>query len=198
RIDDKVSNVHALRTELTRHRFRQDALRRLGRGKAGKGGLAPQCRRVAGGDDGTVTRLDHGGSKSAREIEQPHRVDLKVAVQNGRGLARRGCGRQFLDVRLQVGSEILVLQQPGEVGGHARIVAIDVPVQDLFQPARLQLVRALMLVHEQRELGRKTDVGKGDIFAYQYVAAGRQRLLDPGGVGRKGIPRPRLYRLVDA
>src|SRR5258707_3904313 len=84
-------------------------------------------------------------------------------MENGRGLARRGCGRQFLDVRLQVGSEILVLQQPGEVGGHARIVAIDVPVQDLFQPARLQLVRALMLVHEQRELGRKTDVGKGDL-----------------------------------
>jgi len=129
RIDDDIGDVHALRSELARHGLGQDPLRRLGRRKASERGFAAQGRRIPGGDDVATPGADHGGREPPRQIQQPHRVDLEIAVEHRRvdleegaeGTADRVvhqvCGRSELP--LDVLSRSLDLCRVGDVTGIA-------------------------------------------------------------------------------
>src|SRR5581483_11998968 len=76
--------MNAFWAQIAGHRLGQDPLRRLGWRKASEAGLAAQCGRIAGGNDGALTGVDHRRGKAPRQVQQPHRVDLKVTVENFR------------------------------------------------------------------------------------------------------------------
>src|SRR6516165_6443259 len=78
--------------------------------------------------------------------------------------------QQLFDVGLKVLSELLMLDQPVEVKEYPRVVIPNPLMQNLVQPALTQLLRARMLVHEQRKLRSKADVGKCDMVPYQGLA----------------------------
>jgi hypothetical protein len=84
RVDDDIGDVHAFWTQLARQRLGKDPLCRLGRRKGGAVRLTPPRRRIAGGNDRAFAGADHRRGKSPRQIQQTHRVDLEVAVQNCR------------------------------------------------------------------------------------------------------------------
>jgi Periplasmic binding protein len=81
-VDDNIGDVHAFRTQIARHCLGKYPLRRLGRGETGETRLAPQCRGIPSGNDRALARGDHRRSKSPREVQQAHRIDLKIAVEN--------------------------------------------------------------------------------------------------------------------
>src|SRR5262245_26181385 len=70
-------------------------------------------------------------------------------------------------------------------------------MQDLAQSMLLQLPRALMLVVEQRQLGRKADVGEREVVADQCARAPGQRALDSRRINRKCLLRPAVDRISD-
>src|SRR4029077_15921927 len=74
--------VDTLRTQIARDRLGENPLRRLGRRETGETWLTPQCRGIAGGNYRAFAGADHRRSKPPREVQQPHRVDLKIAVEN--------------------------------------------------------------------------------------------------------------------
>src|SRR3546814_8644763 len=59
RIDNEIGDMHALGPKIARQRFRQDALRGLGRREARETRLAAQGGGVAGDEDRTSTRLSY-------------------------------------------------------------------------------------------------------------------------------------------
>src|SRR2546422_9674265 len=73
RVDQHVGDVYPLWTKLAGQRFRETPLRRLGRCKT---------RGVAGGNHGTCSCRNHRRRQPAGQIEQRHRINLKVAVQH--------------------------------------------------------------------------------------------------------------------
>ncbi len=84
RIDHQIGDVDAPRPQIARHRLGENPLRRLGRREPRKAGLATQCRRVAGCDDCTLAGVDHRRGEPPRQIQQAHRVDLEVAIEDVR------------------------------------------------------------------------------------------------------------------
>src|SRR5580692_10198903 len=83
-IYNNIGDVHALRSEFPGHGFGQDSLRGLGWCEPGEGRLTSQGRSITGHDDAAAAGVYHRGCKPTRKIKQPHRVDLKIAVEHGR------------------------------------------------------------------------------------------------------------------
>jgi hypothetical protein len=79
-------------------------------------------------------------------------------------------GQQLFDIGLEVLSEFLVVDQPVEVKEYQRVVIPNLLMQNLVQPALTQLLCAGMLVHEERKLRSKADVGKRDMVPNQGLA----------------------------
>jgi hypothetical protein len=73
--------VHALRPEIARERFRENALSRLGRRESGEIGLATLGGCVARHDDGAVSRRDHRGRRQSRQMKERHRVGVEIASE---------------------------------------------------------------------------------------------------------------------
>src|SRR6476659_2586707 len=82
RVNTNVRDVNALRAKFPRHGFGQNALRSLGRSKAGERWSTPEGGRMSGHDDGAAPRAYHRWRETPRQVEQPHRVDLKIAVEH--------------------------------------------------------------------------------------------------------------------
>src|SRR5437667_5852274 len=82
RVDHHGGDVYALGPDLAGDRFREDPLRRFGRCKAREGSLPANRRGVAGGDDGTLSRRDHRRSEPSGKMQQRHRIDLEVSVED--------------------------------------------------------------------------------------------------------------------
>jgi hypothetical protein len=74
--------VYTFWSKLAGDRFRENPLRRLGRRKTRKVGFAAECRGVAGGNNGAFSCRDHSRRQPSGQIEQRHRIDLKVSVQH--------------------------------------------------------------------------------------------------------------------
>src|SRR5215475_8061323 len=64
RVDNDIGYVNALWTQLASNRFSQDPLRRFGGCETCETALAPQCRCIAGGNNGALALADHRGGKS--------------------------------------------------------------------------------------------------------------------------------------
>src|SRR3546814_4458884 len=74
--------MHALGPKIARQRFRQDALRGLGRREARETRLAAQGGGVAGDDQSTLAGGDHRRRRQTREMQHRHRVDFKIALED--------------------------------------------------------------------------------------------------------------------
>src|SRR5271169_645435 len=81
-IYNNVGNMHSLRPKFAGHGFGQDSLRGLGWCEPGEGRLTSQGRSITRHDDVAAAGADHRGREATRQMKQPHRVDLKIAVKH--------------------------------------------------------------------------------------------------------------------
>src|SRR3546814_17671713 len=79
RIDNEIGDMHALGPKIARQRFRQDALRGLGRREARETRLAAQGGGVAGDHQSTLAGGDHPPRRQPRGLQKRPRVVFKIA-----------------------------------------------------------------------------------------------------------------------
>src|SRR5271156_3219142 len=76
--------MHTFGSQLAGYGFRKNPLRGLGRREPRKAGFASKSGGIAARDDSTLSRRDHRRCYAPREIQQRHRVYLKVLIQDFR------------------------------------------------------------------------------------------------------------------
>lgn len=90
-----------------------------------------------------------------------------------------------------------MIDQPSKVGEYQRVVVLDRRMQDPAQPTLTQLLGPRVLVHEQRKLGGKADVGQRDTVSDERFPLRRQRLLKPRAVDRERLLGAPVNRRID-